>query len=87
MRRFVEKYRKIRVCENLKIFEIRKIISQFAKCADSWRNITEKSKLAIRDNFATLSRMRSYKQLRISREIRKLGQFLHEAGASTPCNV
>ena len=50
------------------------IISQFAKCADSWRNITEKSKLATRDTFATHSRMRSYKQLTISREIWKLRQ-------------
>ena len=61
---------------NLIIFEICKIISQFARYADSWRNIAEKSKLATRDTFATHSRMRSYKQLTISREIRKLGQFL-----------
>ena len=54
---------------NWKMFLICKIISQFAKCADSWRNITEKSKLATRDTFATHSRMRSYKQLTISREI------------------
>ena len=37
--------------------------------------IPEKSKLATRDTFATHSRMRSYKQLTICREIRKIGQF------------
>ena len=42
---------------NFTIFEICKIISQFAKCADLWRNITKKSKLATRDTSATHSRM------------------------------
>ena len=39
----IQKYPCLR---NFELFEISKITSKFAKCADPWRNITEKSKLA-----------------------------------------
>ena len=54
MYQFVEKYEKNPRLTNLQILEIRKIVPKVTKCADSWRENTEKSELTKFENFFNL---------------------------------